>query len=179
LKVVVLRLGHRVVRDKRLTTHVLLAARAFGAAGVIYSGQRDEGLEKSIRRVVEIWGGPFQVEYRRDWRGVIEEWRSRGEVIHLTMYGVPIQEVIGEIRRSRKDKLVVVGGPKVPAAVYELADWNVSITLQPHSEVSALSVFLHELFEGRELSKDFKDAKLKVVPQPRGKKVVRLREAPA
>ena len=174
MKVYVLRLGHRPARDLRLTMHVFLAARAFGADGVLYSGIRDRGLEERMRRVVEEWGGPFTVEYVEDWRRAIRSWD--GDRVHLTMYGMPVQEVIEEIRKSPRDKLVIVGGEKVPGEVYDMADWNVAVTNQPHSEVSALAVFLHELFRGRELFKRFEDAKLKVVPQRRGKKVVRVGE---
>lgn len=174
MKIVVLRLGHRYVRDDRTTTHLFLAARAFGADGVVYTGQRDREIEVSIREVTETWGGPFEVEYRKDGIGLLEEWREGGgEVIHLTMYGLLIQSVIDNIRSSSADKLVVVGGAKVPKVVYETADWNVAVTPQPHSEVSALSVFLHELFEGGELSKPFENAKLEIVPQAKGKKVVK------
>lgn len=170
----VLRLGHRHVRDDRTTTHLFLAARAFGADGVVYSGQRDRRIEGEVRELGEVWGGSFEVEYGADWRGVIKAWRDRGgEVVHLTMYGLPVKDVIDPIKRSPRDKLVVVGGAKVPGEVFRLADWNVSITNQPHSEVSALGVFLHELFEGRELFKEFGDARLTIVPQAKGKKVVR------
>ena len=49
------------------------------------------------------------------------------------------------------------------------------MTSQPHSEISALALFLHELFEGNELSLKFKDAKIMIVPQKRGKKVLKLK----
>lgn len=174
-RVYVLRLEHRPGRDKRVTTHVFLVARAFGAHGAYYSGERDENVELSIRKVVESWGGIFTVEFVEDWADKIREWkRAGGEVIHLTMYGPPISDIIGEIRDSDRDKLIVVGGAKVPRLVYELADWNVSITSQPHSEVGALSVFLHELYMGRELKREFENAKIKIIPQARGKKVIRL-----
>jgi len=175
MEVVVLRLGHRYVRDDRATTHVFLVARAFGASGVIYSGQRDEKLEERTEEVTEIWGGPFEVEYERSWKQRIAKWKERGgEVVHLTVYGLPIQDVINEIRGSTRDKLIIVGGAKVPGIIYKLSDWNVSVTSQPHSEISALSIFLHELFEGRELSRVFRDAKLRVMPQPKGKKILKL-----
>lgn len=175
MDVAVLRLDHRFVRDDRVTTHVFLVARAFGAGKVIYSGQRDKELEERLGEITEIWGGPFEVEYQRDWKQTIAKWKEEsGEVIHLTIYGLPLQDIIHEIRKSTKDKLVIIGGAKVPGVVYGLADWNVSVTSQPHSEISALGVFLHELFGGQELSKPFKDAKLKVVPQPKGKKVLKL-----
>lgn len=174
-KVFVLRLGHRIERDKRITTHVFLVARAFGAHGAFYSGQRDDKVEESVRKVVERWGGSFNVEYVRDWVRKIEEWRKGGgEVIHLTMYGLPLDEVIDDIRGSKKNKLIVVGSEKVPRLIFEIADWNVSVTLQPHSEVGALSVFLHELYMGAELKREFENAKIKIIPQARGKRVIRL-----
>ena len=174
-KVFVLRLGHRPERDKRITTHVFLVARAFGAHGAFYSGQRDKKVETSVKKVVETWGGPFTLEFIKDWVKKIKQWqKDGGEIIHLTMYGLPLNEVIQKIRESNKDKLIIVGGTKVPKVVYELADWNVSVTLQPHSEVGALSVFLHELYMGHELTKKFKDAKIKIIPQARGKKVVKI-----
>ncbi len=173
--VTVFRLGHRFVRDDRITTHVFLVARAFGAGGVIYSGQRDEKLEEKVDDVTEAWGGPFQVEYEKNWQRSMEKWREAGgEIVHLTIYGLPIQDTIQEIRDSPKDKLIVVGGAKVPGVVYRMSNWNVAVTSQPHSEVSALGIFLHELFEGRELTKNFEGAKLGVVPQREGKRVIKL-----
>lgn len=174
-KVYVLRLNHRPSRDKRVTTHLFLTARAFGADGAFYSGQKDERIERSMEKVNESWGGNFEVKYVQNWRKVTKEWKKHGgEVIHLTMYGLPAQKTIEQISESPKDKLLVVGGAKVPGEIYELADWNVSITSQPHSEISALSVFLHMLFGGEEFSVAFKGAKMKIVPQSKGKKVVRI-----
>ena len=39
----VLRLGHRRERDKRITSHLGLTARAFGADEVILAGEEDPG----------------------------------------------------------------------------------------------------------------------------------------
>ena len=152
-----------------MSTHVILAARAFGASGATYTGDRDPGLEESIGRVVSEWGGQFGFEFSESWRKVISGWRGR--VVHLTMYGLPVREVIPEIRGEGSDVLVVVGGAKVPGEVYGLVDWNVGVTSQPHSEVSALAVFLHDLREGEELGLVFPEAKRRVVPQARGKRV--------
>ena len=88
------------------------------------------------------------------------------------MYGEPVQEVTNKIRESPRDKLVVVGGSRVPSKVYQEADWNVSVTNQPHSEVAALSIFLHTLFEGKEYDIDFNDSELKVIPTAHGKRVI-------
>jgi len=170
-RVWVLRLGHRVERDKRVTMHVFLAARALSAYGVIYCGQRDEDLEKRIRGIVARWGGPFEVNYARNWRKVIEDWREKGVVCHLTMYGINIDECMDKVPKN-KDVLVIVGSQKVLRPVFQLADFNIAIGNQPHSEVAALAVFLDRLFGGKGLKMDFKDAKIKVVPQERGKKVI-------
>ncbi|MCX8204240.1 MAG: tRNA (cytidine(56)-2'-O)-methyltransferase [Candidatus Nezhaarchaeota archaeon] len=177
MRVVVLRMGHRVPRDYRLTTHVCLTARAFGADGVVVSDVVDRKLEETIRKVVKTWGGPFFVETGVPWREVIKDWLVMdGEVVHLTQYGLPLVDIIDEVRKSRKDKLVVVGAKKQPREVYELATYNISVTNQPHSEVAALCLFLHYLWEGEEFKREFVGAKLKVIPQSRGKKVVRLAE---
>jgi len=169
MKTMVLRLGHRPQRDKRLSTHLLLAARAFGASGSFYAGTRDPGLEESIRKIVRDWGGDFSVEYTGNWRRVVRDWE--GGVVHLTMYGLPMQDVVHEVAAGEEPLLVVVGGPKVPGDVFGLADWNISVTLQPHSEVSALALFLHMLCGDEGLSREYPGARLRIVPSARGKEL--------
>ncbi|OYR85651.1 tRNA (cytidine(56)-2'-O)-methyltransferase, partial [Halorubrum ezzemoulense] len=71
-----------------------------------------------------------------------------------------------------RDLLVVVGGEKVPWALYERADFNVGVTNQPHSEVAGLAVFLDRLFEGAELDREWENADRRVVPEATGKTVV-------
>ena len=173
MKIDVLRLDHRHKRDARITTHVCLTARAFGASKVIISGDEDHKLMQNVEDVVERWGGDFKVNYKKNSDNLIDEWKnSGGEVVHLTMYGSQIQDVVDEIRKSPKDKLVVIGGARVPTKVYKQASWNVSVTKQPHSEVSSLAVFLHVLLEGRELDKEFEGGKMKVLPTAEGKRVI-------
>jgi len=171
-KINILRLEHRRRRDARITTHVCLTARALGASKIILSGDEDNKLMENVRDVIERWGGTFAVDYRKNWKNLLEECkRNDGEIIHLTMYGEPVQEVIKDIITSPRDKLLVVGGSRVPNKVSKEADWNVSVTTQPHSEVSALALFLHMFFDGEELNKQFKGGKLKVVPTAHGKKI--------
>ncbi len=171
-KIVVLRMGHRPQRDKRVTTHVALVARAFGADGVIVAGVRDRGVEQSVQKVVELWGGPFFIRSGQPWRKVIEDWRSSGGlVVHLTMYGLPIDEVLPSLRNRNRGLLVVVGAEKMPGEIFDLADFNVAIGHQPHSEVSALAVLLDRIFIGSELKKEFKKWRLRIIPKNKGKKV--------
>ena len=173
-EVYVLRLGHRPERDKRVTTHVGLVARAFGAKGMYIADVTDENIVQSLRDVVKRWGGDFIIEDGVNAIQLIKRWkREGGEVIHLTMYGVPVDYVIEDIRSSGRKKLVVVGAEKVPWIIYELADYNVSIGNQPHSEVAALAIFLDRLFEGRELYMTFRGSRIRVTPHPRGKIVER------
>jgi len=170
-EVYVLRLGHRRERDKRVTMHVFLTARALSASGVIYSGDKDEELERRIRAVVDSWGGPFEVQYEGNWKKVIDDWKKEGVVCHLTMYGVNVNDYLYRVPRDR-NLLVIVGSQKVPGEIFQLADFNIAVGNQPHSEVAALALFLDRLFEGKGIKEDFKDAKIKVVPQEKGKKVV-------
>lgn len=169
----VLRLTHRSYRDKRISTHVALVARAFGALGLYYSGDRDIGFENKVFEVCSNWGGIFHLEYVRNPINVIKNWRmSNGKVVHLTMYGIPIPHLIDEIR-GFDNVLVVVGSEKVDSKIFKLVDYNVSVTNQPHSEIAALAIFLDYYYRGREFFFEFEDAKYKVVPSERGKKVVK------
>ena len=179
-KIAVLRLGHRFERDARLTSHVALAARALGADEIVIADVIDERLKKTVDEVSSNWGGHFEVKMGIPWREFVKDWQSKGgEVIHLTMYGQPLSDLINRIRRSTRDKLIVIGATKVPGEIYRMADYNISVSSQPHSECSALAIFLHELFQGKELEKKFSGAKIKVVPQAKGKRILKLRQDPA
>jgi len=56
----------------------------------------------------------------------------------------------------------------------DVSDFNVAVGNQPHSEISSLAIFLDRLYEGKELGMKFNQAKFNIVPQKRGKKVVKL-----
>jgi tRNA (cytidine56-2'-O)-methyltransferase len=169
-RVVVLRMGHRIDRDKRVTTHVGLVARAFGADGIIIANTRDTAVEESIRKVVRNWGGDFFVESGKPWREIVAEWRRGGGcIVHLTMYGLPVDDVVPRLRD--RDLLIIVGAEKMPGEVFEIADFNIAIGNQPHSEIAALAVFLDRLFDGSELKREFKNGKIRVIPSEKGKKI--------
>ncbi|MGQ9597091.1 MAG: tRNA (cytidine(56)-2'-O)-methyltransferase [Thermoproteota archaeon] len=165
----VLRLGHRIFRDKRVTMHAFLVSRAFGATAFIIHGEKDSKLEENAGKVVKKWGGAIKIEHSGNWLKTVEEWKNRGSlVIHLTMYGIPVENVIGEIRKAKK-LLIIIGGQKVPGEAYEVSDYNISVTNQPHSEIAALAIFLDRFFWGKELYKQYEDARFFIVPSPRGK----------
>jgi len=167
-EIVVLRVGHRPERDQRVTTHVGLAARALGARGM-YLAADDKGVVQSISDVVMRWGGDFFIGHKVSWKRCIREWKeSGGCVVHLTMYGERLQDREDEMRQRSKI-LVVVGAEKVPGELYGLADYNIGVTSQPHSELSSLAVFLDHIFSGSELDSEFPGAKIRIVPSPEGK----------
>ena len=178
-KVVVLRWGHRPRRDARLTTHVALTARALGASGLILSDTEDEKIKETIEKVAKNWGGSFFFEMGTPWKEAVKDWKAKGGiVVHLTAYGENIQtsDMLQRIEESGKDILVIVGSQKVPREFFSEAfsDFNVAVGNQPHSECASLAVFLDRLFEGEELKKSFENAKVRIIPQKRGKKIASL-----
>jgi len=172
--VAVLRIGHRLVRDDRTTTHAVLVSRAMGSE-VIYMTEVDDEIKKTLDKVNKRWGGEneFRLEIIDNWKKVLKIWKENGGiVVHLTMYGSSINQKIKEIKELGKKILVVIGAEKVPKEVYFLADYNIAIGSQPHSEIAALAIFLDRLFEGNQFNKSFLDEKMKIIPSDRGKNVI-------
>ncbi len=170
--IIILRLNHRIARDPRLSTHVALTARAFLADKLYYSGQKDSSLEESINNVTERFGSNFSIEYLENPLKFIKDNKNKFKIVHLTCYGLNVQDKINDIKN--KDLIIIIGGEKVEPIYYNLADYNISVTQQPISEVSALAIFLHLLNDGKELKNEFKNAKLRIIPMEKGKKVVKL-----
>lgn len=170
--IVVLRLGHRPFRDKRITTHVCLIARAMGASGLLLNSN-DPYLESNINSIVNRFGGSFYIKNNIDSIEEINKWKKKGgKICHLSMYGINLPLIINEIKKESKI-MIIVGSEKVPIEYYHLSDWNVAIGNQPHSEVAALAIFLDRFFQDIEdpLLKTFKNANVKVIPTKKGKKV--------
>jgi tRNA (cytidine56-2'-O)-methyltransferase len=136
----------------------------------MYLAEADAGVVKTITAVVRRWGGAFFCEDKVAWRRCIQEWKwGGGTVVHLTMYGLDISDVISDLR-SKDSILVIVGAEKVPGEIFGLADYNVAVTTQPHSEISSLAIFLDHLFSGTELARRYPDAKIRIIPSKAGKK---------
>ena len=170
LRLSVLRLGHRRERDKRITSHLGLTARAFGADEVILAGEEDPSALETWNSVTERFGGDFECRYEAKPMGWLRRFSKRGTVIHLTMYGEPWREVVESIPRDAPTA-VVVGGTKVPGELFRIADHNVSIGNQPHSEVAALAVFLESWMGPIDESIRFAGGEIEVVPSERAKRV--------
>jgi len=171
MEIEVLRIGQRVVRDDRVTTHVALVARSFGAEK-IYMNEVNSEIEKTISDINKTWGGNFNIEIISEWKKIIKERKNAGvKIVHLTMYGQNINNV--EIKIRNEDKiLIVVGAEKVPREIYEMADYNVAVGNQPHSEISALSVLLDRIHQGKQFESSFDNPERVIIPQEHGKNVV-------
>ena len=176
--VAVPRIGHRLVRDDRTTTHAVLVSRAMGSE-VIYMTDVDNEIKKTLDKVNKRWGGEkeFRLEIIDNWKKLLKTWKENGGiVVHLTMYGAPINQKIKEIKELSQRILVVIGAEKVPKEVYFLADYNIAIGSQPHSEIAALAIFLDRIFEGNQFNKSFLDEKMKIIPSDKGKNVIQRKQ---
>jgi tRNA (cytidine56-2'-O)-methyltransferase len=162
--IAVLRIGHRISRDKRITTHVALVARAFGADSILID-TKDDKIVENIRSTCKRFGGDFEIRSGVDKKRFIREWI--GKIVHLTMYGGTLEKAMKKIDK-KKDLLIIVGAEKVPRYIYEMSDFNVSIGNQPHSEVAAVAIFLDRFTNGLWQKKKFK-GKLEIMPCDRGK----------
>ncbi|MCD4702927.1 MAG: tRNA (cytidine(56)-2'-O)-methyltransferase [Methanosarcinaceae archaeon] len=169
--IVILRIGHRPERDKRITTHVGLTARALGAEGMLLASN-DKGIKAAIEDVAGRWGGTFYVNNDVNWKKEIRAWKEHGgKVCHLSMYGTNLPDAVEGMQECNK-LMVVVGAEKVPSEIYDLADWNVAVGNQPHSEVAAVALTLDRISKDETLAGAFEDAELTIVPTARGKRVI-------
>ena len=158
-----LRLGHRLPRDQRTTTHCGLAARALGASKMWYTGDRDQEMEEGLHNLTTRFGGPFTVEWTKDEYKLIQKKKKEGfTIIHLTMYGLDFEKTTVKAEKQ----LLVIGGEKVAPELYQMSDYNISIGNQPHSEVAALALYL---YKNVGLKKKFDNAVMEIEPSERGK----------
>ena len=166
----VLRIGQRLIRDDRVTTHVALVARAFGASK-IYMNEVNPEIKDTLSKINKTWGGEFEISFIDKWKDVIKAKKDSAKIVHLTMYGENINDVESELKKEQ-DLLIVVGAEKVPREIYDLSDYNIAIGNQPHSEISALAVFLDRVLKGNQFQTSFDNAQRKIVPTKQGKNVI-------
>ena len=166
----VVRIGQRLVRDDRVTTHVALVSRAFGAEK-IYMTEVNPEIKDTLQKINKTWGGEFDVEFIEKWKPIVKKKKEENfRIVHLTMYGESINDVQQKLGKE-ENILVVVGAEKVPREIYELADYNVGVGSQPHSEISALAILLDRIQNGKQFEKAFPGAIRKIIPTKNGKNV--------
>ena len=147
---------------------------------MILSDREDPKIKETLRKIVRNWGGSFFFEMGTTWKEAVRKWRMKGGlVVHLTVYGENIEtsDVLKRVKSSGKNILVIVGSRKTPDEFFDesVSDFNVAIGNQPHSECASVAIFLDRFFEGKELARRFKDERLRIVSQRRGKKVVSMK----
>lgn len=170
LAIEVVRIGQRLVRDDRVTTHVALVARAFGAEKIFMTEVNPE-IKETLEKINDAWGGSFEVEFIDKWKSVVKKKKEDNfRVVHLSMYGEKINDVQEKLARE-ENLLVVVGAEKVPREIYEISDYNVGVGSQPHSEVSALAILLDRIQNGKQFENEFPNAKKRIIPTKTGKNV--------
>ena len=166
----VVRIGQRLVRDDRVTTHVALVSRAFGAEKIFMTEVNPE-IKDTLEKIKRTWGGDFTVEFIDKWKSVVKKKKEENfKIVHLTMYGESINNVQDKLQKE-KNLLIVVGAEKVPREIYQIADFNVGVGRQPHSEISALAIFLDRIQKGKQFEKAFAGAKREIIPTKKGKNV--------
>ncbi len=166
----VVRIGQRVIRDDRVTTHVALVSRAFGASKIFMTKVNPE-IKETLKKINTTWGGNFVVEFIDNWKSIIKKKKNDNyKIVHLTMYGENINETQKKIEKE-ENLLIVVGAEKVPREIYELADYNVGIGSQPHSEISALAILLDRIQRGQQFERKFFGGKRRIIPAKKGKNV--------
>ena len=94
----VLRIGHRPERDKRVTTHVALTSRAFGASKM-YLSRPDSRVIKTVKTVVSKFGGDFEIEPLSNPKSFVKNWE--GKIVHLTMFGLPLADFEVELKEDK------------------------------------------------------------------------------
>ena len=173
----VLRLGYRLGRDPRITTHLALVSRALGADRFLLAGDEDPKMFDNLESVSDRFGSGMVCDHIKGpmgWlRRFVEEDAGDGEpgvAVHLTMYGEPFRQAIPRIRRDRPP-VVIVGGAKVPGDVYKYSQYNLAVGNQPHSEVAALALFLDAWHGESGSERAFDDARLIIEPTSSGKRV--------
>ena len=170
LVIEVVRIGQRLVRDDRVTTHVALVSRGFGAERIFMTEINPE-IKDTIKKINNTWGGDFKIEFIEKWKPIVKKKKDEGfKIVHLSMYGESIEDVQFNLRNEEKI-VIVVGAEKVPREIYELADYNVAVGSQPHSEISALAIALDRIQKGKQFKKEFLHAKRKIIPTKNGKNV--------
>jgi tRNA (cytidine56-2'-O)-methyltransferase len=171
MRIEVLRIGQRLVRDDRVTTHVALVSRAFGASKILMYDVNPE-IKDTISKINKMWGSEFGVEVIKSWKEIIRSKKASSyKIIHLTMYGENINTIQTVLRKEDK-VLIVVGAEKVPREVYDMSDYNVAIGNQPHSEIAALAILLDRILQGKQFQKKHANAQREIIPTKKGKRVM-------
>jgi tRNA (cytidine56-2'-O)-methyltransferase len=101
MNIAILRLGHRLVRDYRHNS-CGLGSKSFGCSK-LYMTDIDDSIKSTLVDVNNRWGYNkfnFEIELVTNWKNILKRWKENGGIVlHLTMYGINIDDVIPAIKR--------------------------------------------------------------------------------
>ena len=132
------------------------------------NGFHEDGVVSALD-VCKKFGGDFKIETTSNPKRFLKDWP--GKIIHLTMFGISIDEEVDKIKELPEPLLFVVGAEKVPPWVFELSDYNIAIGNHPHSEVAGLSVALSKIY-GSVYNQNFEGGEVKVIPSSERRNMV-------
>jgi len=149
-----------------------LTARAMGASEMILTTKKNDKLVKYIHDLERKWGGRFRVGFVNNYKTALDN-AVNYKKVYLTRYGVPLNKLAYTLN-TYKNIMLIVSPATTSPKLHNIADFNVSVTDQPHSSSAAIAVFLHEFYRGRELAIHFENAKYKVIPKEHGVSVSKI-----
>ena len=125
----VVRIGQRVVRDDRVTTHVALVSRAFGAEKIFMTEVNPE-IKDTLEKINKTWGGNFMVEFIDKWKSIIKKKKEENfRIVHLSMYGENINDVQEKLREEESGVYGVGANGSFRKLSFTGVDFTISFTI--------------------------------------------------
>jgi tRNA (cytidine56-2'-O)-methyltransferase len=113
------------------------------------------------------------VQFAKNYKEVLKS-AAKYPKLYLTRYGIPLQDKSYTLK-TYKNLLLIVTLKEEVKAIHDLADFNISISSQPHCSAAAIAIFLHDFYNGRELAMHFENAQMKLIPKEHGVEVKKIR----
>jgi len=101
LVIEVVRIGQRVVRDDRVTTHVALVSRAFGAEKIFMTEVNPE-IKDTLEKINKTWGGNFVVEFVDKWKPIIK--KKKEENFKIVIFQCMVKALMSTRKNQRRRK---------------------------------------------------------------------------
>ena len=152
-----------------------LTARAVGASEIIFTGKKDAKMVRYVNNLEKTWGGRFKISFVKNYKEALDS-ATKYMKVYLTRYGIPLQKLSYQLNTYKNIMLIVSSDKASSPTLHKLADFNVSITEQPHCGCAAIAIFLHDFYRGRELAMHFENARYRVVPKEHGIAVEKIEE---
>jgi tRNA (cytidine56-2'-O)-methyltransferase len=152
--------------------NLCLTARALGASEMIFTTKKDARLVRYISGLERKWGGRFRIDFVNNYKTVLKK-AVNYKKVYLTRYGVPLHKM-SYMLNTYKNIMLIVSPTSSSPKLHNIADFNISVTDQPHCSAAAIAVFLHDFYRGRELAVHFENAKYKVLPKEHGVSVEKI-----